>query len=159
MSDSPAHVGFEIIPAKALRGAGVLSAGVLATTPWWQGVPLPRDCRSWLDGIAPKAPSPDAQLEVWGQADGNRIEVRSGGVEVTNIRAAVDVRRLDARFGAALLVLVRQLGATLVRRDGVVVAPTIGAFGAALRGTSAWRAANDPATWLATHLDDADPGE
>ena len=58
--------------------------------------------------------------------------------------------------GTALLVLVRQLGATLVRRDGVVIDSTIGAFGAALRGTAAWRSANDPATWLASQADDSD---
>lgn len=157
MSDAASHVAFEIIPAQALRGAsGRLSADVLANTPWWRDVPPSRDYRSWLDGIAPKAASRDPGLELWGSPDGNRVEVVSREGAVTNIRAAVDVRRLDARFGAALLVLVRQLRATLVRRDGTVIDATIGAFGAALRGTSAWRTANDPATWLASQVDDPD---
>lgn len=148
MSNPTSHVDFDLIPRSALQGtSGRLSADDLARTPWWQGVALPRDYRSWLDGIASKAASRDPQVELWGQPDGNRIEVISHDGAVTNILARVDVRRLDARFGAALLVLVRQLGATLVRRDGVVIEPTIGAFGAALRGTAAWRAANDPATW------------
>lgn len=157
MTDSTSHVDFDILPSKALRGAaGVLDPDTLANTPWWQGVSLPPDFRSWLDGIAPKGPAQQPGTEGWGPMDGNRMEVRSSGAGVTNIRARVDVRRLDARFGAALLVLVRQLGATLVRRDGVVIDSTIGAFGAALRGTAAWRSANDPATWLASQADDSD---
>lgn len=157
-SSSPSHVDFDIIPTRALRGGpGRLSADALVNTPWWQGVPLPPEFRSWLDGIAKRDPSRAPPSEMWGEAGGNRIEViSSDGGATTNILARVDVRRLDARFGAALLVLVRQLGATLVRRDGVIVEPTIGAFGAALRGTAAWRSANDPATWLAAQSDDPD---
>ena len=155
MHDSASHVDFEIIPNMALRGgSGVPDPDTLASTPWWQGVPLPTDFRSWLDAMGPKRDVPGS--ETWGQPNGSRMEVRSSARGVATIRARVDVRRLDARFAAALLVLVRQLGATMVRRDGVVIEPTIGAFGAALRGTAAWRSSNDPVTWLASQVDDSD---
>jgi hypothetical protein len=45
--------------------------------------------------------------------------------------ARVDVRRLDTRFSAMLLQFTRVAGAVLVRRDGLVVEPLVGAFGAA----------------------------
>ena len=151
------QVEFEIVPEAVLRApSGALTPDLLAGRSWWEGVPLPSDYRTTLDGVAPRSGSWTPELETWGVEEGNRIEVRRNGAAVTRIVARVDVRRLDAKFGAALLVLVRYLGATLVRRDGMVLEPTIGAFGAALRGTPAWRHANDPATWLAAQPQDED---
>ena len=60
-----------------------------------------------------------------------------------------DVRRLDSKFGAALIEFVRKFGALLVRRDGLIVEPTIAAYAGALRSSNAWRFANDPAAFLA----------
>lgn len=149
------QVEFEIVPHRVLgTPPGRLAPDALANTRWWSGAPLPADYRARLDGIAPRGAATDPELETWGSQDGNRVDVWSEDGVVQNIRARVDVRRLDARFGAALLVLVRDLRAALVRRDGVVVQPTIGAFGAALRGTAAWSHANDPAAWLAAQADD-----
>ena len=151
------QVDFEIIPDRMLRAIpGPLAPRAVATTRWWEGVPLPPDARARLDGMAPRGHSRTPGLETWGTEDGNRVDVWSEGGVVTNVGARVDVRRLDAKFGAALLELVRHLGATLVRRDGVIVAPTIGAFGAALRGAAAWRHANDPAAWAAGQIEDQD---
>jgi hypothetical protein len=65
--------------------------------------------------------------------------------------ARVDVRRLDSKFGAALLDFVRKAGAVLVRSDGLVVEPIIAAYAAALRSSVAWRFANDPAAFWAAH--------
>ena len=67
--------------------------------------------------------------------------------------ACVDVRRLDARFGAMLLQFARIADAVLVRRDGLVVEPLVGAFGAALRSSDAWKYANDPAASFASYAD------
>jgi hypothetical protein len=70
--------------------------------------------------------------------------------------ARVDVRRLDARFGAMLLQFARVADAVFVRRDGLVVEPLIGAFGAALRTSEAWQHATDPAAYLASDLESGD---
>ena len=62
--------------------------------------------------------------------------------------ARVDVRRLDSKFGAALIQFVRSAGAVLVRADGLVVEPVISEYVAALRSSDAWRFASDPMTFL-----------
>lgn len=154
------QVDFEIIPQKMLRGAPrPLTQALVTETPWWKGSPLPADYRAQLDAVVPRGRAGSADLESWGLEDGNRVDVRSAGGEITHVSARVDVRRLDARFGAALLGLVRRLGAALVRRDGLIVEPTIGAFAAALRDSPAWVSANDPAAWLAAQERDADADE
>ena len=50
-----------------------------------------------------------------------------------------------------LLQFVRTANAVLVRSDGLVVEPLVGAFAAALRSTDAWRFANDHASQIASY--------
>jgi len=92
---------------------------------------------------------------MWGVEDGNRIDVWSEGGRVRAVTARVDVRRLDSKFGAALLQFVRTADAVLVRNDGLIVEPQIGAYAAALRSSVAWQFASDPTSFLATYSDDA----
>jgi hypothetical protein len=73
--------------------------------------------------------------------------------------ARVDVRHLDARFGAMLLQFARVADAVLVRRDGLVVEPIIGAFGAALRTSAAWQLTTDPAARPAAYSEPDDDDE
>jgi hypothetical protein len=75
---------------------------------------------------------------------------------VSSVTARVDVRRLDSKFGAALLLFVRAADALLVRRDGAVVESTINAYAGALRSSAAWRYASEPGASLAAQMDDDD---
>jgi hypothetical protein len=70
---------------------------------------------------------------------------------VIRVKVQVDVRRLDSRFGAALLDFVRAADAVLIRNDGLVVEPLIGAYAGALRNSAAWKFASDPAAFLAAN--------
>jgi hypothetical protein len=88
---------------------------------------------------------------MWGDESGNRVDVWSVGSRVKRVIARVDVRRLDSKFGAALIAFARTANAVFVRGDGLVVEPTIAAYAGALRSSSAWRYASDPAAFLATH--------
>ena len=58
-----------------------------------------------------------------------------------------------------VLQFARTAGAVLVRSDGLVVEPVVGAFAAALRNSAAWRFANDPAAHFASYLDPATDDE
>ena len=73
--------------------------------------------------------------------------------------ARVDVRRLDTKFGAMLLQFTRIAEAVLVRKDGLVVEPVVGAFGAALRTSPAWQYATDPAAYFASYSAPEDEDE
>jgi hypothetical protein len=142
------QVEFHVVPRQALSATPRLIGAAALEAQWWTGRPFPADYRERLATEAPLAESPEAGIERWGTEDGNRVDVHSEGGRVGHVSARVDVRRLDPRFGAALLVFVRAASAVLVRADGFVVEPTINAFSGALRSSAAWRYANDTATFL-----------
>jgi hypothetical protein len=154
------QVEFYIVPQRALAAApGRLTRAVLDDTDWWAGTPLPSDYRTRLAGVAAAASSSGHELETWGPEDGNRIDLWSESGRVRRMIARVDVRRLDPKFGAALLLFVRTASAVLVRSDGFVTEPTINAYAGALRSSSAWRYASDPAAFLAAQAKELDEDE
>jgi hypothetical protein len=104
-----------------------------------------------LAGVASPARSWSTDLETWGAEDGNRVDVWSDGGRVRRVMARVDVRRLDSKFGAALIDFARKADAVLVRNDGLVVEARINAYAGALRTSDAWRFASDPAAFLAAN--------
>jgi hypothetical protein len=153
------QVEFLVAPQARIAGASrPLAAATLDTTDWWDDRAIAAAQLERLGSIAAVAPAPGPDHQRWGSEQGNRVDVWSRDGRVQRIAVQVDVRKLDARFGAALLGFVRAVGAVLVRADGAVVPPTIDAFSAALRGSRAWRFANDTATWLATQGSDDDAG-
>ena len=92
-------------------------------------------------------------MQSWGPEGGNRLDVSFVDGRATKVTARVDVRRLDAKFSALLLQFARTADAVLVRGDGLVVEPLVGAFAAALRSSAAWRFANDPAAHFASYAE------
>jgi hypothetical protein len=152
------QVEFFVVPQARVGAARSLPGASLASTDWWDDRSIDAAHLERLGAIAPAAPSSGPDHQRWGGEQGNRVDTWSRDGRVQRIGVRVDVRKLDARFGAALLGFVRAVGAVLVRADGAVVPPTIDAFSAALRGSKAWRFANDTATWLAAQLGDDDAG-
>ena len=150
------QVDFYIIPRRALLSRGALDSSDLAATPWWATHALPPDYQRRLGAVASAAPSSRTDVQTWGSEDGNRVDVWSEDDRVNAIMARVDVRRLDSKFGAALLQFVRVADAVLVRKDGLVVEPTIAAYAAALRNSVAWKFANDPAAQVRKYSDTDD---
>ncbi len=153
---APWQVDFYIIPRRALLSHGALDSSDLDSTRWWATHAPPPDYQTRLNAVAPAAPSSSAAVQAWGADAGNRVDVLSDDGRVSAITARVDVRRLDSKFGAALLQFVRAADAVLVRSDGRVVEPTIAAYAAALRSSDAWKFANDPAENLRKYSDTDD---
>ena len=147
------QVEFYIIPRRALVSHGPLDSSDLDRTPWWTTHGLPADYQKRLSAVASAGPSWSAELQTWGSQDGNRVDVWSEDGRVSAVMARVDVRRLDSRFGAALLHFVRTAQAVLVRTDGLVVEPQIATYTAALRTSDAWKFASDPAASFGRYSD------
>jgi hypothetical protein len=128
-------------------------------TDWWSAETLPSGYSRQLAAIAAPSSSSATELQTWGAQDGNRIDVWSEKGKPIRMTARVDVRRLDAKFGAMLLQFARIADAVLIRRDGLVIEPTVGAFGAALRSSQAWQYASDPAAYFASYSEPDDDAE
>ena len=153
------QVDFAIVPRRALATAPRVPLSRVVDANWWSDEPLPSGYSQHLAAIAPAGSSSTTDLQTWGDRDGNRVDVWFQDGRATRMIARVDVRRLDARFGAMLLQFARIADAVLVRADGLVVEPQVGAFGAALRTSAAWQYANDPAAHFASYSEPADEDE
>lgn len=155
------QVEFAIVPRRLLTGKARVAVPQVIDTDWWSSEGLPSDYARHLAAVVPLGSSEATELQTWGEADGNRVDVWSENGKAARMTARVDVRRLDARFGAMLLQFARVANAVLVRRDGLIVEPNVGAFGAALRSSLAWQHATDPAAHFASYSepdDDAPDG-
>jgi hypothetical protein len=153
------QVDFSIVPRRALATAGPAALRPSADADWWAAEALPSGYQGKLAAVASPAASSNADVQSWGPEDGNRLDVWSVGGRATKVTARVDVRRLDSKFGAMLLQFARTANAVLVRSDGLVVEPTVGAFAAALRNSAAWKFANDPAAHFASYSEPAPDDE
>ena len=142
------QIEFYVVPRRAVASQGPVIASNLPTTGWWTTDTLPADYRDRLSAAAAVARSPSAEIETWGSEDGNRIDVRSKDGRATAVMVRVDARKLDSKFGAALLQFVRTADAVLIRSDGLVVEPKIANYAAALRSSAAWKASGDPSAFL-----------
>jgi hypothetical protein len=149
------HVEFAMVPRRALAASSPLAVAEIMDTDWWRTIALPPGYGQQLAAVAPAEPSRTVDLQTWGPADGNRVDVWSENGRPVRMIVRVDVRRLDARFGAMVLQFARIADAMLVRGDGLVIEPRVGAFGAALRSSEAWRYATDPAAHFGSY---AEPG-
>jgi hypothetical protein len=136
---APWQVEFHVVPRRALSSPDAPGSSPRADAHSWTSHALPTDYQRRLGGITPPSDASPSDVQSWGPADGNRIEIRSESGRARDVRALVDVRRLDAKFGAMLIQFVRTADAVLVRSDGLVVEPQIAAYAAALRSSEAWR--------------------
>ena len=147
------QVEFAIVPRRVLGARPRTALPAVMDTDWWSSERLPPGYAQQLAAVALPGTSGAAELQTWGAEDGNRVDVRFENGRPVRMSAQVDVRRLDARFGAMLLQFARVANAVLVRSDGLVVEPDVGAFGAALRSSEGWRYASDPAAYFASYAE------
>jgi len=150
------QVDFAIVPRRAFAKSPRVAVQKLLDTDWWSAERFPSGFSHQLAAIAPAGSSSTPERQTWGEEDGNRIDVWFENGRATRMNAHVDVRRLDAKFGAMLLQFARVADAVLVRQDGLVVEPLVGAFGAALRTSTAWQYTTDPSARLASYTEPED---
>ena len=153
------QVDFAIVPRRALAATPSVPRSRVIDEDWWSDEHLPPGYSQQLGTIAPAGSSATTDLQAWGKEDGNRVEVWFANGRAARMIARVDVRRLDAKFAAMLLQFARLANAVLVRSDGLVVEPQVGAFGAALRTSAAWQYASDPAAHFRSYSRSEDDDE
>ena len=156
---APWQASFQVVPHRVMAKAPrVLDAQAVASTEWWRTTSAASAAalRETLNALMGQTSRAGAGVEQWGTTEGNGVELRSAEKQLVQIVARVDVRKLDPRFGAALLGFVKSAQSVLVRSDGWVAEPTVGAFSAALRGDPAWTFAAEPATRIAAELREDD---
>ena len=96
------QVEFAIVPRRALATKERVQIADLLNTDWWSSEHLPPGYAQHIGAIAPAGSSWTAELQTWGREDENRVDVWFKNGKAVRMVARVDVRRLDARFGAML---------------------------------------------------------
>lgn len=147
------QVEFAIVPRRALAAKPRVALSQIVDADWWSAERLPAGYSNELAAVAAPGASSAIEHQMWGEENGNRVDVWSERGRPVRMTTRIDVRRLDARFGAMLLKFAKIADAVLVRRDGLVVEPLVGAFGGALRSSEAWKYASDPAAHIASYSD------
>jgi hypothetical protein len=150
------QVDFAIVPRRALALNPRVPIADVLRTDWWSAERLPAGFSQQLTAVAPVGASSTSERQTWGEENGNRVDVWFENGRATRMTACVDVRRLDAKFGAMLIQFARVANAVFMRDDGLVVEPVVGAFGAALRSSPAWQYVSDPAEFLSSHSEPDD---
>lgn len=143
----PWQVEFELIPRpRPAADAARAASATQAPRAWSADRPLPGDFLRRVEtlGLALTREGSEAGVRAWGRPDGNRLEVRETSAGATRVHVAVDARKLDPAFAAALLGLVKAVNGVLVRADGLTIDGTVGAFSKALRSAPAWAYVDDP---------------
>ncbi len=154
---APWQVIFQVVPHRTMAKAPrVLDAGIVASTSWWGAGAEARELRDRLTALLGTPARMTPVVESWGNAEGNGVDLHLAGARVERVIARVDVRKLDPKFGAALLGFVRSMQSVLIRTDGWVAEPTVGAFSSALRGDPAWAHANEAGIARVTTEEGAD---
>jgi hypothetical protein len=147
----PWQVQFIMVPERALVEAQGKRTTIGAHD-WWNNDAFPEQIRGMIAAVLPPGGASQEGVETWGAESGNRIDIHSRSGAVSRVLIYVDVRKLDSMFGAALILILREANALLIRSDGMVVEPTINAFSAALKTSEAWKYASDPGTWIKENL-------
>jgi hypothetical protein len=112
--------------------------------------PLPPDYRTRLDALLPPARSWAPGLEMWGEEDGNRIDVwPAAGANGGEAMLRIDLRAYDPDWGARALDTIRALGRDLwpVWRDEAPISDPA-ELALVLSGSPAFRFVENPDAFL-----------
>ena len=109
---------------------------------------LSAEYRTRLGAVLPRGSSWSDAIEQWGTEDGHRIDVSHEDDGTVEVFARFDMRAPDPALWERFLQFVQAEG--LLMRDGFgrSVAPVLGEFALALRGSPAFRFVEDPEAFL-----------
>jgi hypothetical protein len=135
--------------AKAhLDPQGGIDAESVEATDWWNGKGLPSSYSSMLGGLLPQAASWDAEWEVFGTLDGNRVDVLAEGGTIAEVRVRIDVRDPDLQLLEQLCTFAQEAKCVFLSPDGHVVEPTPEAIWVEIELSGASTFVRDPAGFL-----------
>ena len=117
---------------------------LLDETKWWDGKVAPDRLDADLASFLRKTKSWHPQLAVWGEEDGNRIDVLYENNDVFEIFVRIDLRQRDRGFVIALVRLATKHEGVFVTSTMRVLEPTVNNLIKAMKESDAYRFVNDP---------------
>lgn len=120
---------FRLVPKAVLEGEGILPSRLpeseAASLPIWPDSPALQLLRSRLDQVLGRGPAWHEDLEVWGEEQGNRIDVWTDSGSVAELIIRVDVRKDVRPFLAQVVRLAQWYRLVVLTEDHQIQAPSV----------------------------------
>jgi len=129
------------------------------STNWWSSN-VTVDCLATeFSAILPPLRSWSSNLRMWGEDDGNRVDVGFRDDSITEIFVRVDVRVLSTVFLTGIVKIARQHYLKVRPSNGRLLSPTLRQLMEEIHSSPAFRFVKDPAAYLtalehATHSEE-----
>lgn len=157
------QVDSHLLPTSAiLRRYGVVPINISSddfnSTTWWNTNIDIESLATELSAIMPRLHSWSPNLQMWGEEDGNRVDLALKGGSIAEIFVRIDVRAVSISFLTGVIKLARKADLKFRMSNGRVLSPALRQLMEAIRGSPAFRYVEDPAGYLSM-LEQAKHGE
>ena len=131
-----------------------LDAGLTYPENLWAEHQASSDISTCLASFLNQAPSWSPDVALWGEENGNRVEVLHEGREVKNIFVRITAYELNNAFLEGLVRLARECGAVFWSKESEeIIRPNTAALISALKRSNAYKFVQDPEGFVSS-LDD-----
>jgi hypothetical protein len=125
-----------------------LSEVDFTATSWWEGITLPSHYREILATFLPRGASWTPEIEMWGEEEGDRIDISHRGAVLEEIRCRVDVRINNVGFLEGILRLAVLADCWIITEELEVIPSTLEALMKEIKNSSAYRFVLNPSAYL-----------
>jgi|SRR5689334_1869968 len=120
-----------------------ISRELFENTAWWEGGAAPNVLEADLASFLPGTKSWSSDIAVWGEENGNRIDVLYEGDEIIEIFVRIDLRQRDRRFVVDLIRFAKNHETVLLTTNMRVLEPTLNNLIKAMEESDAHLFVND----------------
>ena len=125
-----------------------LEPEVFDSIDWWADNQPPADYQEVASSLLNESASWNINLRVWGEGDGNRLDVFSERGDVRDVFIRVDVRNLDPAFLKQVARFADHCRCLLLTADMAVLEPTVELLRSAIKQSRAFSFVSNPHRFL-----------
>jgi hypothetical protein len=110
---------------------------------WWTPGPA-EGIATELSRLLPTTPSWSESVRIWGEMDGNRVDMVSEGSDLLDVFVRVDARVISYQFLSQLCDLAQKYDCLLLTEGGYVIRPSLSKMLASIARSNAFKFVSDP---------------
>lgn len=115
---------------------------------WWQTDSLSPNYSEQLAQFAPRTKSWSADIDIYGEEEGNCLKVSHDEERVVSVWVRIDLRQLEPSFIDGVLSFVRSQQCHLINIEGRLIAPELDSLRTVLKDSRAYRFVTNPQKYL-----------
>jgi len=117
---------------------------------WWASDVAADSLAAGLSSILPMLSSWSPDVRIWGENDGNRVDINVRGDSIAGIFVRVDVRAVSTVFLTGIVTLARRHDLKARSSNGRLLSPTLRQLMEAIYSSPAFRFVENPTAYLAS---------